>query len=132
MHLIKGVMSAISAGMLIYAATVEMIAGDFVFGDVDGGHHHHHAAHQEDKAVGHGHTQRHECLSDETHERGRGTRRQTDIEDAMVDVPRITPRSLTQDVHPSAQQQAGLAKRVLAVVSLLMGVGMMILAALGE
>jgi zinc transporter 1/2/3 len=136
MHLIKGVMSAISAGMLIYAATVEMIAGDFVFGDVDGGHHHHHVAHQEDSAVGHGHTQRHEYLSDETHERGRGTRRQTDIEDAMVDVPRITPRSLTQvrdeDVHPSTQQQAGLAKRVLAVVSLLMGVGMMILAALGE
>ena len=38
MLLIKGTMSAISAGMLIYAATVEMIAGDFVFGDVDGGH----------------------------------------------------------------------------------------------
>jgi len=42
MLLIKGVMSAIPAGMLIYAATVEMIAGDFVFGDVEGGHHHHH------------------------------------------------------------------------------------------
>ena len=29
---------------MIYAATVEMIAGDFVFGDVEGhgGHHHHH------------------------------------------------------------------------------------------
>jgi solute carrier family 39 (zinc transporter), member 1/2/3 len=26
----QGIMSAISAGMLIYAATVEMIAGDFV------------------------------------------------------------------------------------------------------
>jgi len=46
MLLIKGTMSAISAGMLIYAATVEMIAGDFVFGDVDGGHGHGH---------GHGH-----------------------------------------------------------------------------
>ena len=42
MLLIKGTMSAISAGMLIYAATVEMIAGDFVFGDVDGGHGHGH------------------------------------------------------------------------------------------
>lgn len=29
-------MSAISAGMLIYAATVEMIAGDFVFGELGG------------------------------------------------------------------------------------------------
>jgi zinc transporter 1/2/3 len=46
MSLIKGTMSAISAGMLIYAGTVEMIAGDFVFGDVDGGHGHGH---------GHGH-----------------------------------------------------------------------------
>lgn len=42
MLLIKGTMSAISAGMLIYAATVEMMAGDFVFGDVDGGHGHGH------------------------------------------------------------------------------------------
>ncbi len=129
-------MSAISAGMLIYAATVEMIAGDFVFGDVEGGHHHHHAVHQEDEAVGNGRTQRHEGLSDEMHERGRGTRRQTDIEDVVVDVPGLPPRSLTQvkdeDVHPSTQQQAGLAKRVLAVVSLFMGVGMMILAASGE
>ena len=134
MHLIKGVMSAVSAGMLIYAATVEMIAGDFVFGDVEGGHHHHHAVHQEDE--GHGHTQPHEGLSDdETHERGRGTRRQTDIEDALVDVSGLPTRSLTQvrdeDIHPSTQQ-AGLAKRVLAVVSLLMGVGMMIIAASGE
>jgi solute carrier family 39 (zinc transporter), member 1/2/3 len=42
MLLIQGTMSAISAGMLIYAGTVEMIAGDFVFGDVDGGHGHGH------------------------------------------------------------------------------------------
>ena len=28
--LVQGVMSAISAGMLIYAACVEMLAGDFV------------------------------------------------------------------------------------------------------
>lgn len=42
MLLIKGIMSAISAGMLIYAGTVEMIAGDFVFGDVDGMHGHGH------------------------------------------------------------------------------------------
>ena len=30
MILVQGVMSAISAGMLIYAACVEMLAGDFV------------------------------------------------------------------------------------------------------
>jgi len=41
-HLISGLLSAISAGLLIYASTVEMIAGDFVFGDVDGGHGHGH------------------------------------------------------------------------------------------
>ncbi|KAJ3796367.1 ZIP zinc transporter-domain-containing protein [Lentinula aff. detonsa] len=37
MFLTQGLMSAISAGMLIYAATVEMMAGDFVFGNL-GGH----------------------------------------------------------------------------------------------
>ncbi|KAJ4490641.1 ZIP zinc transporter-domain-containing protein, partial [Lentinula aciculospora] len=48
MLLIQGLMSAISAGMLIYAATVEMMAGDFVFGNLgghgtgDGGHGHSH------------------------------------------------------------------------------------------
>ncbi|KAF5390492.1 hypothetical protein D9757_005249 [Collybiopsis confluens] len=37
MMLVQGLMSAISAGMLIYAATVEMLAGDFVFGNLGGG-----------------------------------------------------------------------------------------------
>lgn len=37
--LTQGLMSAISAGMLIYAATVEMLGGDFVFGNL-GGHGH--------------------------------------------------------------------------------------------
>lgn len=62
MLLVQGIMSAISAGMLIYAATVEMLAGDFVFGDVEGGHHHHHHAHDDDGeheeelfGYGHGH-----------------------------------------------------------------------------
>ncbi|KIY44655.1 Zinc/iron permease, partial [Fistulina hepatica ATCC 64428] len=32
MDAVQGILSAISAGMLIYAATVEMLAGDFVFG----------------------------------------------------------------------------------------------------
>ncbi|TFK60284.1 Zinc/iron permease [Pluteus cervinus] len=38
MKLTQGLMNAVSAGMLIYAATVEMIAGDFVFGDLGGSH----------------------------------------------------------------------------------------------
>ena len=42
MGLTQGVLSAISAGMLIYAATVEMLGGDFVFGDVAGDHGHIH------------------------------------------------------------------------------------------
>jgi len=46
MLLTQGLMCAISAGMLIYAATVEMIAGDFVFGNLGGGGH----------AGGHGHS----------------------------------------------------------------------------
>ncbi|KAE9384350.1 hypothetical protein BT96DRAFT_1099069 [Gymnopus androsaceus JB14] len=37
MLLTQGLMSSISAGLLIYSATVEMIAGDFVFGNL-GGH----------------------------------------------------------------------------------------------
>ncbi|KAF8063393.1 ZIP zinc transporter-domain-containing protein [Lyophyllum atratum] len=53
MHLTQGLMSAISAGMLIYAATVEMLAGDFVFGDVSGDHGHGHGH-------GHGHEPNHE------------------------------------------------------------------------
>ncbi|KAJ3549251.1 hypothetical protein NMY22_g957 [Coprinellus aureogranulatus] len=52
MKLVQGVMSAISAGMLIYAATVEMIAGDFVFGDLEGHHNH--------GPGGHGHEHEHE------------------------------------------------------------------------
>ncbi|KAJ6524451.1 Zinc/iron permease [Mycena vulgaris] len=43
--LVKGVMSAVSAGMLIYAATVEMIASDFVFGNLEDGPHGHGPGH---------------------------------------------------------------------------------------
>ncbi|KIY73307.1 Zinc/iron permease [Cylindrobasidium torrendii FP15055 ss-10] len=48
MQLTQGLMSAISAGMLIYAATVEMLAGDFVFGNLQGGHEHGHGAEEEE------------------------------------------------------------------------------------
>lgn len=56
MSLTQGLLSAVSAGMLIYAATVEMIAGDFVFGDVGGDHGHtHDHAHEHEHSHGHGH-----------------------------------------------------------------------------
>ncbi|KAJ7471953.1 Zinc/iron permease [Mycena latifolia] len=82
--LVKGVMSAVSAGMLIYAATVEMIASDFVFGNLEEGPHGH----------GDGH-------SHEAEEKSEGGR-------------------------PS------VARRALAVGSLLAGVASMVIISLGE
>ncbi|KAG6890163.1 hypothetical protein C0995_010867 [Termitomyces sp. Mi166 len=49
LRLTQGLMAAISSGMLIYASTVEMLAGDFVFGDVDHGHGHGHGHDHEHK-----------------------------------------------------------------------------------
>ncbi|KAJ7106567.1 Zinc/iron permease [Mycena epipterygia] len=83
--LIKGLMSAVSAGMLIYAATVEMIAADFVFGNLEDGH---------------GHSHSHEVAGDGGEE--------------------------NMDKRPDT------ARRVLAVGSLLAGVGSMVLVSLGE
>ncbi|KAH8829475.1 Zinc/iron permease [Flagelloscypha sp. PMI_526] len=42
MKLAQGLLSAISASMLIYAGTVEMLAGDFIFGSLQGEHEHEH------------------------------------------------------------------------------------------
>lgn len=42
MMLVQGLLSAISASMLIYAGTVEMLAGDFIFGSLQGDHEHSH------------------------------------------------------------------------------------------
>ncbi|KAJ6632526.1 Zinc/iron permease [Mycena sp. CBHHK59/15] len=85
--LVKGVMSAVSAGMLIYAATVEMLAADFVFGNLEDGQGH-----------GHGHGHSHEVEEDNKPDSGR----------------------------PS------VGRRVLAMGSLLAGVGSMVLVSLGE
>ncbi|KAJ7216285.1 Zinc/iron permease [Mycena haematopus] len=52
--LVKGVMSALSAGMLIYAATVEMIAADFVFGNLEDGPGHAHAEGHSHEVEDHG------------------------------------------------------------------------------
>ncbi|KAH6910747.1 ZIP zinc transporter-domain-containing protein [Coprinopsis sp. MPI-PUGE-AT-0042] len=103
----QGIMSAISAGMLIYAATVEMIAGDFVFGDVEGGHghghghHHHHHHHDSEQGPHH-------------HHHGQGKAQSTGQQD---------------EERPP---QASLAKKALAVVSLLVGVVTMVVIGLGE
>ena len=150
MLLIQGVMSAISAGMLIYAATVEMIAGDFVFGDVDGGHHHHHHEPLSDEGsapVEHEYDDRPVDGADESGVHKRGRRRtnnwitdqgeaQRDVSENGMHIPRLPP--LLEDgggVHSTSStvpKESSLAKRVLAVVSLLSGVVMMILVGVGE
>ncbi|KAF9466795.1 ZIP zinc transporter-domain-containing protein [Collybia nuda] len=65
MALVQGLLSAVSAGMLIYAATVEMLAGDFVFGDIGGDHGHSHD-HTHDHEHGHSHSHGHEINTKET------------------------------------------------------------------
>ena len=96
-------MSAISAGMLIYAATVEMIAGDFVFGDVDGGHGH-----------GHGHLDPHQISS--------GSRLDSDDDDNE-------PHTPDDGKHLQEQLKMGstTTKKALAVLSLFAGVAGMVI-----
>jgi len=133
MLLIKGVMSAVSAGMLIYAATVEMIAGDFVFGDVEGGHHHHHEG-----LIEHG-------LNDDARDPDAMEARQRGRSQGPIGLqlqasgPRSSSLTLEGegDDRPTSEgtvtsKRASISKRVLAVVSLFMGVGMMVVVALGE
>ncbi|KJA18938.1 hypothetical protein HYPSUDRAFT_205019 [Hypholoma sublateritium FD-334 SS-4] len=175
MLLVQGVMSAISAGMLIYAATVEMLAGDFVFGDVEGGHHHHHHAHDddEDNRFGHEHEhsrtvhmheaqptdhkwngrQHHHEHNGTGHSAGQTSRcpppfahgesgghRDCDNGDMEQNAgpnivgTRAAASSPTGGAHGHGEgtKKASMGKRVLAVVSLLAGVGMMVLVGLGE
>ena len=174
--LVQGVMSAISAGMLIYAATVEMLAGDFVFGDVEGGHHHHHHAHDDDEDPRFGHEHEHprvahmhdrqstdhkwnghqhhasngnggsvgqtsKCLpppfvrreSERQRTFGHGDDMERNAGPNIVGT-RATASSPTGEAHEHGEgvKKASMGKRDLAVVSLLAGVGTMILVALGE
>ncbi|KIK64188.1 hypothetical protein GYMLUDRAFT_40474 [Collybiopsis luxurians FD-317 M1] len=104
MLLTQGLMSAISAGMLIYAATVEMMAGDFVFGNLGGGgggHGHDHG--------GHSHGSEFIEASGSNDEAHRG-----------------------QDDGEEGEEGVSLKRRMLAVASLLAGVLAMGLIALGE
>ncbi|TFK38474.1 ZIP zinc transporter-domain-containing protein [Crucibulum laeve] len=149
MYLTQGLMSAISAGMLIYAATVEVIAGDFVFGDVAGHSHSHGHSHgggfdtedafsdaedvqsalsddeDEQHPQGHAHAHMHEPGHSQKHhpERIRKRRRQSGS-------------GSTNDVEEAAKELEGrdgrLRKKVLAVCSLLAGVGGMVLIGLAE
>ena len=102
-------MSAISAGLLIYAATVEMIAGDFVFGDVEGHGHHHHGspnAKQSERGEGEG-----EGTVDHDHDEVEGH----------------------EDEHEhNGHGASSMGKKALAVASLLAGVLGMVLVGLGE
>ena len=96
-------MSAISAGMLVYVATVEMIAGDFVFGDVDGGRGHEH---------GHGHLDLHQ---------GSG--------DSYDDDNDNEPHTSDDGKHLEEQLKTGATttKKALAVHSLFAGVAGMVI-----
>nr|GAT48972.1 zip-like iron-zinc transporter [Mycena chlorophos] len=93
--LIKGVMSAVSAGMLIYAATVEMLAADFVFGNLEDGMGHSH---------GHGASHSHE----------------------------VEPEDVSGKDAADTKKPASVGRRATALVSLLAGVGSMVLVSLGE
>ncbi|KDR73070.1 hypothetical protein GALMADRAFT_142756 [Galerina marginata CBS 339.88] len=117
MLLIQGIMSAISAGLLIYAATVEMIAGDFVFGDVEGHHHHHHHQHEAGEDAG-----SHRAM-DGDHDAGvREAELGGELEELEAEL----------EEGEGGGRTASVGKRVLAVTSLFAGAVMMVLVGLGE
>jgi len=122
MLVIQGIMSAISAGMLIYAATVEMIAADFVFGDVEGHHHHHHHGHDDDDDA----EVQKPCSRASSLAR-RGEER-IDVEDHHM----ATAAGGEDPLGGRQEPKATIAKKILAVVSLLAGSSMMVLVGLGE
>lgn len=117
-------MSAVSAGMLIYAATVEMLAGDFVYGDVDG-HHHHHHQHAEESG-----DEPPIDVNTGAQEGGGGQ--------LQVGPPGLTGQGGERNGagvdagEGQSQEKASVGKRLLALLSLLAGSGMMVLIALGE
>ncbi|KAF8814553.1 Zinc/iron permease [Phlegmacium glaucopus] len=120
MLLIKGTMSAISAGMLIYVGTVEMIAGDFVFGDVDGGH-------------GHGHGHGHVHHPHPHPHQGSGGSHFNDHGDGHPHTPGQTSNCDDGKHHPDEQpSKPTVTKKILAVLSLLAGAAGMALIGLGE
>ncbi|CAA7264582.1 unnamed protein product [Cyclocybe aegerita] len=118
MLLIQGVMSAISAGLLIYAATVEMIAGDFVYGDVDGHSHHHH---------GHG------GPVDSQHVHHHHHSHDSSVDSMPGDVESLpSPSGPAPPPVLEKKAESTMMKRALAVASLFAGATMMVLVGLGE
>ncbi|KAF9443823.1 Zinc/iron permease [Macrolepiota fuliginosa MF-IS2] len=129
MYLTQGLMSAISAGMLIYASTVEMLAGDFVFGDIEGHSHHDH---------GHSHSLPFATEEEERTTRTRGKTRSNsrcrdEGGDVVGDTETVDEALEVNEEHYHHHHHLGkIGKKVLAVVSLLAGVGGMVLIGLGE
>ncbi|KAM6499700.1 ZIP Zinc transporter domain containing protein [Amanita muscaria] len=111
--LTQGVMSAISAGMLIYAGTVEMLAADFVFGDVSGGHLHH--------SSGHAHQ-----VSD-LEESARGHVGHEVSEDGDGHGP-----AAGELHHPEGHKTSTIRQKMVAVIGLLAGVAVMNITAIFE
>ncbi|KAF5347758.1 hypothetical protein D9756_010240 [Leucocoprinus leucothites] len=130
MYLIQGLMSAISAGMLIYVSTVEMIAGDFVFGDVEG-HSHHGHSHDLPSAGDEEHALPDQAKSPSS--RSDDTAADSNQEPTE---PENEPHGVEADEdhyhHHHHHHHGKIGKKVLAVLSLLAGVGGMVLVGLGE
>ena len=111
MQLIQGLMSGISAGMLVYVATVEMLAGDFMFSDVGVEHglghdHYHHHHHQLDDVEGAEDSERHDHAHEHNHQR-------------------------SAEHHPPHHTNT-IRRRALAVLSVLAGAGAMAMVGMSE
>ncbi|KAF8621957.1 hypothetical protein AX15_007387 [Amanita polypyramis BW_CC] len=130
--LTQGIMSAISAGMLIYVGTVEMIAGDFVFGDVTGGHSHHASGR------GHSHVQVgdvdfHESNS-RSHQRSDGLFESESDACTSTPSPRDFDRELRDDGPPDGHRESRstVGQKAVAVASLFAGAVVMNVTSLFE
>jgi zinc transporter 1/2/3 len=143
MYLTQGLMSAISAGMLIYVSTVEMIAGDFVFGDVDGHGHGHGHGHEllpssattttiqdEERAAAAPWSSRKSSAAAAVGSNLAASSRSAQLE--SQDVDEEVPKQEDHHEHVDHRHHGKINKKVLAVASLFAGVGCMVLLALQE
>ncbi|KAF8641634.1 hypothetical protein AX16_009860 [Volvariella volvacea WC 439] len=120
MYMTQGIMNAISAGMLIYASTVEMMAGDFVFGDLGGSH------------PGHGHSHNHSEIEGFIDDSSAESSPASDGQHfGHHHHPRHDHHEHEYDPHQHHAQHF-LWKRVLALLSLLAGVALMAIVGLNE
>lgn len=114
-------MSAISAGMLIYASTVEMLAGDFVFGDLADEHH----RHSDGGALGD------KGQGADGHDDGYPENSSySDGGPEHMESDRVWGRE--EDEGERRKGHGGLWRKIVAVMSLLAGVTAMELVGLGE